>query len=228
MFEAMPSPRLAALLLLLVAAPVQAGAPAAPKAMLGSWVFAQDGEGSSTCTLDLRAHPVIGGFELSAPARCKQVILEAEDLYAWRMNGDGALVLADATRRSMLVFRKDASGAWSTTEEAGIPYLLSRPSRPRTAQEAMAGRWNITALGGVPLCQLALTSDPRGLSGRVERAGACSTAWLDRGWTSWRKRGGDLEILDARGRVAFSFRQGDIVTFEGKVAGNQIVFLTRP
>ena len=223
--------RIARLLLLIAAlmAPAAlAQVPAAPKAMLGSWVIAQDGEGSSTCTLDLKAHQVIGGYELSVPARCKRAVQEADDLYAWRMNGEAELVLADATRKPVLVFRRDASGAWSTPEEAGIPYLLSRPSRPRTPQEMMAGRWDITAVGGTPLCQLALTSDAKGGSGKVERAGACSTAWLDRGWASWRKRGETLEILDGRGRVSFSFRQGDIVTFEGKVAGNQIVFLTRP
>jgi hypothetical protein len=220
--------RLVLLFSALIASPAYAQGTSAPKTLLGNWVFTQDGEGSSTCTLELRSSRVIGGFALAAPDRCTRVIQEAGELYAWYLNADGQLVLADAARSSLLVMRKNPDGGWSSVEEGGVPYLLNRPTRPRTAQEAMAGRWNIAAVGGAPLCQLALTSDAKGSSGKVERAGACSTAWLDRGWASWRKRGDGLEILDARGRVAFAFRQADIVTFEGKVAGNQIVFLTRP
>ena len=222
----MPILRLVLLLCALSVAPALAQAPAAPKALLGNWVLAQDGEGSPTCTLTLKAHRVIGGFELSAPPRCSRVLEAADDIAAWYLNADGALVLADATRRALLVFTKRASGAWA--EDAGAPYLLTRPTLPRTPQAAMAGRWNITAVGGVPLCQLVLTSDAKGVSGQVARSGACATAWLDRGWAAWRKRGDGLEILDALGRVAFAFRRLDVVTFEGKAPGNQIVFLTRP
>ena len=92
----------------------------------------------------------------------------------------------------------------------------------------MTGRWNIAAVGGVPLCQLNFTSDAAGRTGAISRGGICAQAWLDRGWTSWRRDGETLQILDRRGRVAFSLRRVDLVTFEATIAGNQTVFLTRP
>lgn len=204
-----------------------AQAPAAPKAMLGSWVLAQDGEGSPTCTLTLQAPQVIGGFALTVPARCARVTDAAADFYAWYLNAKGDLVLADATRKPVLAF-SPMDGGWATSGEGAGPFLLSRPIRPRTAQEQMTGRWNIAAIGGVPLCQLSFTSDAAGRTGAVSRAGGCATAWLDRGWTSWRRDGDTLQILDKRGRVAFTLRRADLVTFEARIAGNQTVFLTRP
>ena len=204
-----------------------AQAPAAPKAMLGSWVLAQDGEGGSTCTLTLQAPLIIGGFRLTSQPRCKRVLEAADDFYAWYLNPKGDLVLADATRHAVLAFSM-ADGTWIASPEPGTQLLLSRPTKPRSAQEQMTGRWNIAAVGGVPLCQLSFSSDAAGRTGTISRGGACATAWLDRGWTSWRRDGDALQILDRRGRVAFSLRRVDLVTFEATIAGNQTVFLTRP
>lgn len=214
-------------LVLAMAPAAWAQTPAAPKAMLGSWVLAQDGEGAPTCTIVLDAPPVIGGFRLTSQPRCRRVLETADDLYAWYLNPKGELVLADATRHAVLVFSM-MEGTWAASPEPATQLLLSRPVRPRTAKEAMEGHWNIAAVGGVPLCQLAFTSDAAGRSGSISRGGACATAWLDRGWTSWRRDGDELEILDKRGRVAFQFRRADVVTYEAKGAGNQMVFLTRP
>ncbi len=99
--------------------------PKGPKAYVGSWIVGKDGEGAEVCTVKFNAAGVIGGFQLTAPKSCKGAVAGWEDLYAWRINTDGAIVMADATRRGVYVFRKLDDEVWAT-EGADWDRLLLR------------------------------------------------------------------------------------------------------
>ena len=102
--------------------------PKGPKAYVGAWVVGKDGEGADVCTVQFNADGVIGGFQLVAPKRCKGAVAHWDDLYAWRINADGAIVMADATRRAVYVFRKLDDEVWAT-EGADWDRLLLRRAR---------------------------------------------------------------------------------------------------
>jgi len=99
---------------ILFATLLAAGAPAAPKAFTGAWYLGRDGEGADTCRVRLNAAPVIGGFQLVAAKACAKVTPRAADLYAWYVNPEGAVVMADPTRRAVLVLKPLVKGVWAT------------------------------------------------------------------------------------------------------------------
>ncbi|EJL27067.1 hypothetical protein PMI01_03981 [Caulobacter sp. AP07] len=102
--------------------------PKGPKAFVGSWVVGKDGEGASTCTVRFNAAGVIGGYQLVAPKRCKGAVPHWDDLYAWRIGPGGEIVMADATRRGVLVFKKLNDQAWATEGGDWDRLLLRRAS----------------------------------------------------------------------------------------------------
>jgi len=108
--------------------------PRGPKAYVGSWVLGKDGEGADTCIVKFNAPGVIGGFQLVAPETCKAVIARWDELYAWRVGADQDIVLADATRRAVLVFHKLDADGWATEGADWDRLLLQRASRVGTGR----------------------------------------------------------------------------------------------
>ncbi|KRA59618.1 hypothetical protein ASD79_13285 [Caulobacter sp. Root655] len=102
--------------------------PKGPKAFVGSWVVGKDGEGASTCTVRFNAAGVIGGYQLVASKRCKGAVPHWDDLYAWRIGPGGEIVMADATRHGVLVFKKLNDQVWAT-EGGDWDRLLLRRAR---------------------------------------------------------------------------------------------------
>ncbi|CAN7223218.1 AprI/Inh family metalloprotease inhibitor [Caulobacter sp. LjRoot300] len=88
--------------------------PKGPKAYVGSWIVGKDGEGAEVCAVRFNAAGVIGGFQLVAPKRCKDAVAHWDDLYAWRIGPGGEIVMADATRRGVYVFKKLGDEVWAT------------------------------------------------------------------------------------------------------------------
>ncbi len=103
--------------------------PKGPKAYLGAWVVGKDGEGADVCTVRFNAAGVIGGFQLVAPKSCKGAVEHWDDLYAWRIGPGGEIVMADATRRSMYVFKKLDDEVWATEGADWDRLLLRRASK---------------------------------------------------------------------------------------------------
>ena len=103
--------------------------PKGPKAYVGAWVVGKDGEGADVCTVRFNAAGVIGGFQLVAPKSCKGAVAHWADLYAWRVNPDGTIVMADATRRSMYVFKKLDDEVWATEGGDWDRLLLRRAGK---------------------------------------------------------------------------------------------------
>ena len=108
--------------------------PTGPKAYVGSWIVGKDGEGADVCTVKFNAPGVIGGFQLIAPKTCKDAVTHWDDLYAWRLSPDGAIVMADATRRAVYVFRKLDPEVWATEGADWDRLLLRRAPKPRTGK----------------------------------------------------------------------------------------------
>jgi hypothetical protein len=103
--------------------------PKGPKAYVGAWVVGKDGEGADVCTVRFNAAGVIGGFQLVAPKSCKDAVAHWEDLYAWRVQANGDIVMADATRRGVYVFRKLDDEVWATEGADWDRLLLRRASK---------------------------------------------------------------------------------------------------
>ena len=100
--------------------------PKGPKAYVGSWVVGKDGEGADVCTVKFNAAGVSGGFQLVAPKSCKGAVAHWDDLYAWRIGPGGEIVMADATRRGVHVFKKLDEGLWATEGGDWDRLLLQR------------------------------------------------------------------------------------------------------
>jgi len=107
--------------------------PSGPKAVVGTWVMAHDGEGAAICRLRLDAPGVIGGFRLVAPKACKAVLDRWDELYAWYVASDGDLVMANVTRETVLRFHKLGHDDWATGDDEDR-LLLERASKVGTTR----------------------------------------------------------------------------------------------
>ena len=101
-------------------------------AFVGAWNVGYDGEGASTCVIRLNAAAVIGGYQVIAPKSCRGAVERYDELYAWRLNGQGELVLADPARKGIYRFHQITKGVWATDGADDQRYLLQQVSkRPR-------------------------------------------------------------------------------------------------
>ena len=106
--------------------------PQGPKRFTGAWSMGHDGEGARTCVINLDPQGVIGGARLRVPARCKGIVDRWDELYAWYVNPDGQLVMADATRKSIYRFRRLDPGLWASEGGDFERYLIYyRPAKKR-------------------------------------------------------------------------------------------------
>jgi hypothetical protein len=108
--------------------------PTGPPAYVGAWIVGKDGEGAQVCTVRFNAPGVIGGFQLVAPPPCKKAVAHWDDLYAWRLSPDGAIVMADATRRAVYVFHKLDPEVWATEGSDWERLLLRRAPKLRAGK----------------------------------------------------------------------------------------------
>ncbi len=93
-------------------------------AFAGAWRVGYDGEGAKTCVIRLSTAVVIGGYQVVAPKSCRGAIDRYDELYAWRLNPQGELVLADPTRQGVYRFHRITKGVWATDGADDERYLL--------------------------------------------------------------------------------------------------------
>ncbi len=114
------------------AAPPGDRAPSRPMAFVGAWRVGYDGEGAMTCVIRLNAAVVIGGYQVVAPKSCRGAIERYDELYAWRLNPQGELVLADPARHGIYRFHQITKGVWATDGPDDQRYLMQPvPKKPR-------------------------------------------------------------------------------------------------
>jgi Protease inhibitor Inh len=100
-------------------------APAKP----GAWTIARTTEWPDFCSLRLLESPTIGGQEVRLGKDCVPAFAWTADVAAWRTS-PGSLVLADATRRSIITFRQVPDGGYVGTGPDKIDYTID-PDRTR-------------------------------------------------------------------------------------------------
>ncbi len=98
----------------------------------GAWVIARTSEWPDICTLRLLPGETIGGQELSLGKDCLKSFKWTGDLAAWRTS-PGNLVLADATRKTVIAFRQVPDGDYVGTGPDKVDYVMSPvwPSRKK-------------------------------------------------------------------------------------------------
>ena len=221
-------PRVAGLALALIWGPVLAAQTLAdPAKYLGTWTFSGDTEGTSSCTVQLKAPAVIGGYVVKAPKACAKVFAGAADIYAWRPAPGGAIAFADPTRHAVLMFQPSSDGDLVARGADGRGYVLDRP-HPAFKPKGMAGAWRLNGLGGVALCPLTLTADKTGKAGALTRGTPCAAPWKTKAFTRWSLAGRKLTLKDAAGHAILSFKQDDLVTYEGEASSGDPIYLVRP
>lgn len=205
---------------LILAAAVAAAPNAPPKAMLGRWDFGRDGEGAPSCTVTLNPEPVIGGYRLTAAKACARVTPRAGDLYAWYVNTAGELVFADPVRKAV-VRLSQGDGVWSSDA-----YLMNRPGRPLTQAQRMRGHWRLAALGGAPLCDFDLTSNPLGTAGTLKPRGRCKAPWAGRAFSTWALKGRTITLSDTAGKPVVSISGCGLGGCDGALPGGDFIGFT--
>lgn len=103
--------RAIALIVLLGTSPVSAQAlmdleavdPAMLSDFLGDWSI-QNGDASKSCKVTLSREVTIGGLMIDVDPQCGKVFPVMNDVAAWRLYEDWQIVLADATRKSLIRF----------------------------------------------------------------------------------------------------------------------------
>lgn len=214
-------------------APAQDAPPAAteltpgqlgPDQLGGTWSLDGLTEGTASCSFQLGVNETMGGWTVNFPPNCRRGF-PVEGITAWRVNPDtGAIVFADAERRTVYEFERTEDGAYVSNPEGkpGMVIAMGDPAerRPPTPQETMTGTWRISALGAAALCSFDLTSDERGRAGRLTMKPGCTAEWRGKDWSAWRMHGREVALLDSRGREIIAFNRVDPFTYEKRPPDN--------
>lgn len=111
--------------------------------------------------------------------------------------------------------------AQETPAPAETPPTARAPARELTPQQAMAGVWKLSGLGGRPLCRFELTSDARGRGGPLTVLPGCLGEWQAKGIIRWTARGKDLTLWNGRNQAVRSFRKVNDITYEDREEMNE-------
>jgi hypothetical protein len=77
--------------------------PAMVADMFGPWEIA-DETGKKTCRVELKKEETIGGMVIDVDPACGEVFPVMDEIAAWRLMESWTIVMADATRKTRLVF----------------------------------------------------------------------------------------------------------------------------
>ncbi|MBX3532605.1 MAG: AprI/Inh family metalloprotease inhibitor [Rhizobiaceae bacterium] len=77
--------------------------PAMVDDMFGAWEIA-DESGKRTCRVELQREETIGGMAIDVDPACAKVFPVMDEIAAWRLMEGWTIVLADATRKTRVVF----------------------------------------------------------------------------------------------------------------------------
>ena len=123
--------RAIALIVLLGTSPASAQAlmdleavdPAMLSDFLGDWSI-QNGDASKSCKVTLGREVTIGGLVIDIDPECGKVFPVMNDVAAWRLYEDWQIVLADATRKSLIHFSTPDNAYVADPETDGITTIV--------------------------------------------------------------------------------------------------------
>ncbi len=93
--------------------------PAMVNDMFGPWEIA-DESGKKTCRVELKRDETIGGMEIAVDPACAKVFPVMDEIAAWRLMESWTIVMADATRKTRLVFYRPDERYIARDEVDGI------------------------------------------------------------------------------------------------------------
>lgn len=195
--------RLVALAALFAALALPAAALEAPKDYAGKWTLSGVSEGDAACTLTLTSEEAIGGWSVDLPGACVDKFGAAEDAAAWTVAPGGAIAFIDPLRHVVLKFEPAEIGGYVAHPANGEPIALNRAGKGEaelTEQQRMSGRWVLVSMN-TPVCGWTMTSNDAGTAGKLKRGGACAKTWAAKGIVGWKRVGGRILLLDAKGKA---------------------------
>lgn len=97
--------------------------PAMLADFLGDWTI-QNSDASRTCKVTLSRKPAIGGMVIDVDPDCGQVFPVMNDVASWRLLEGWEIVLADATRKSLIRFSTPDNSYVAEPETDGIKTIV--------------------------------------------------------------------------------------------------------
>ena len=101
--------------------------PAMVADFLGDWSI-QNADASKTCKVTLSREDTIGGMVIDVDPQCSAVFPVMNDVASWRLLEGWEIVLADATRRSLIRFFTPDNAYVAEPETDGIKTIVKMDS----------------------------------------------------------------------------------------------------
>ncbi|MBB4289474.1 hypothetical protein GGE16_001490 [Rhizobium leguminosarum] len=126
------------------------------KAQAGTYLIAPE-NGQAGCRMTLQTDQTIGGYSLSGQDACSKPLPSLAEAYAWNFDGNGGVILIDATRKVLARFIENEGSPMKTQD--GTPLLLiSAPDGVDhlPSFDSLAGTWTMQRPDGERLCGVTL------------------------------------------------------------------------
>lgn len=129
------------------------------KAQAGTYLVAPE-DGAPGCRLTLETDQAIGGYSLSGQDSCAKPLPKLAESYSWNFDGNGGVILIDATRKVLARFIENEGSPMKT--EDGMPLLLiAAPDGidHLPTVKNLAGTWTMQRPTGEKLCGVTLNGN---------------------------------------------------------------------
>lgn len=178
------------------------------KAQTGTYLIAP-ADGASGCRMTLETDMAIGGYSLSGQEACAKPLSALAEAAAWNFDGNGGLILIDATRKVLARFVEN-EGSPMKTEDAVPLLLVAAPEgidRLPTFS-SLAGTWMMQRPDGERLCGVTLkgNTEPDG-NAPLSLSGDCAANVAGLKLATWHIDGFGLRLMGQDGAsLAFDMR----------------------
>lgn len=173
------------------------------EATAGEWLVAP-ADGTQGCRVHLKTKVVIGGYAAEQKMPCAASSPLYEKTYAWDFDGNGGVVLRDATRKTLLNFAEQEGGPYTTP--AGFEPAMLMVKAPQGVDRApspkkLIGAWDLADKNGKRLCGVELLGWPPGgeESFMLTLSKQCNPAIAKLNLASWRIEDFNLALYGSDG-----------------------------
>ena len=113
--------------------------------------------GSDVASIRTTARPVEGGYSLSGQESCTAPLPALAESYSWNFDGNGGIILIDATRKVIARFVENEGSPMKTEDKTPL-LLISAPDGVDRLPTfgSLAGTWAMQRPGGEKLCSVTL------------------------------------------------------------------------
>ncbi|NNG74664.1 AprI/Inh family metalloprotease inhibitor [Rhizobium laguerreae] len=134
------------------------------KAQAGTYLVAPE-DGATGCRLTLETGEAIGGHSVSGQDSCIMPLPALAEAYSWNFDGNGGVILIDATRKVLARFVENEGQPMKTEDGAPLLLIAAPDGVDRLPTVAsLAGTWAMQRPDGERLCGVTL-------NGRVDAEG---------------------------------------------------------